>query len=307
MVREFLRRLKTAPNESPNRKKVKVKVNVYQGSNPHVLEMMEFLSGHLSEDLLGAYVHGSLGTYEEINYSDFDALVILKNEVLQDASRLAKAARRLINARKIMLRMDPLQHHSWFVLTQSDLSDYPQTFFPHELFTYAKSLLPDRGGELEIAFDPGIQDYYQPFKNLLRSIRDKLDLKRPRNLYQLKGLLSQVMLLPALYCQARDRKGIFKKYSFQEARKNFTAREWEVLDEISSIRQTWHVHLSLMVKFILTRSTVFSRLFAVHFGPSIPRDLAQQLDDVFYNRVDSLISLFIHKLFKPLEQELHRE
>ncbi len=49
----------------------------------------------VKDDLFGAYVHGSLGTYEEIGYSDFDALVIIKDDVFHSRQRLAALAAEL--------------------------------------------------------------------------------------------------------------------------------------------------------------------------------------------------------------------
>ena len=125
-------------------------VESYKGANIHVLKMMAYLSEYLQDELVGAYVHGSLGTYEEISYSDFDALVIVQNRVFASAQKLTKFAKSLSSARSIMYEFDPLQHHGWFVLSEKDLDNYPQYYFPVELFKYSKSLLPDKGLELKV-------------------------------------------------------------------------------------------------------------------------------------------------------------
>src|SRR5512137_1313734 len=102
-----------------------VSIEAYQGKNKHVLQMMEFLSD-FQDDLVGAYLHGSLGTYEEGPFSDFDALVILKNDVLATPERLSRAAHRIYTAQSIMFDFDPLQHHGWVVLSEADLRSYPE-------------------------------------------------------------------------------------------------------------------------------------------------------------------------------------
>jgi len=114
--------------------KLNIVIEPYKGKNPHVQQMINYLSEHLEEDLIGAYVHGSLGTYEEIAYSDFDALVILKNNVFESPSSLAKVAMKLNTARSIMFGFDPLQHHGWFVLTEVDLKYYCNAYFPADCF-----------------------------------------------------------------------------------------------------------------------------------------------------------------------------
>jgi hypothetical protein len=109
---------------SDNAGRSAVDMEMYRGGNPHVLRMMEHLDKHLKDDLWGGYVHGSLGTYEETAFSDFDALAIIKSDVLESSERLAGAALKLNRALSIMFDFDPLQHHGWFVLTEEDLKSF---------------------------------------------------------------------------------------------------------------------------------------------------------------------------------------
>ena len=216
-----------------------VEIQPYRGSNPFVLHMMKYLSRWLRNDLVGAFVHGSLATYEEIAYSDFDALVIIKNEVFSDAARLANTAYLLNRALRIMFAYDPLQHHGWFVLTEQDLKNYKGESLPVAVFPYMKSLLPGKN-LLHICMNKSGPRSPALFDNLAASTVGKLQAAHyPRNLYDLKSLLSQFMLLPAAYIQARDGHGIFKRESFIEAARDFSRQEWKVMDEVSSIRRNW--------------------------------------------------------------------
>ena len=60
----------------------KLRIDNYTGKNEYVLRMMAYLSNNSFRDLYGAYVHGSMGSYEEIKYSDFDGVVVIKNDYL---------------------------------------------------------------------------------------------------------------------------------------------------------------------------------------------------------------------------------
>jgi len=256
-------------------------VDVYTGKNIFVGEMMKYLEENVQEDIVGAYVHGSFGTYEEINYSDFDGLVILKDEVIKNGNRLANVVRHLSETRKFMLQIDPLQHHGWFVLTESDLNNYPQTLFPSELFQYAKSLFNDQGRELNLRIDYDKQDYSASFIRLCKSIERKLTAKKyPQNMYELKNLLSEFMLLPALYIQSRDKKGVFKKFSFEEARKDFSQQQWRIMDEVSLVRQQWK--MQERKRKLLTHTRLLSFNMAKILSPAIPKELNQRMDDKFY-------------------------
>src|SRR5690606_11219768 len=133
---------------------VTVDVAPDEGDNAHDRRLGAYLrralGGDLARDLAGAYVHGSLGSYEEVPYSDLDALVILNDGAFRSPARLARTARALGRARAFMYAHDPLQHHGWFVLTEADLRSHCEAYFPAVLFRYAKSLLPGQGERLTL-------------------------------------------------------------------------------------------------------------------------------------------------------------
>jgi hypothetical protein len=284
-------------NESDSQK-ITLSITQYNGETSQVKRMIHYLDLNLSDDLLGAYVHGSLGTYEEIPYSDFDALVIIKDEVFENTKRLSQVALKLIKAKKIMYEMDPLQHHGWFILTENDLKNYPQTYFPHELFEYARSIFPEKGSKLKIYFNPEDQDYKKPFFDLTNSIIKQIELGRiPKNVYQLKGILSQFMLLPALYVQARDKKSVYKKYSFDMAKKDFSEEDWEIMDEISEIRENWHYKMNPIKKKLFTiTNPAYRKLITRYFSPKIPNDIKNKLKPEFYNRIKELCKIMSDKI-----------
>ena len=269
-----------------------VGIEPYEDQNEHVRRMMNFLSKYLKDDLIGAYVHGSLGTCEEIAYSDFDALAILKDEVFESPERLVRAARKLNHARKIMLDFDPLEHHGWFVLTEADLKFYCNAYFPVELFRYAKSLFDDKGLELEIAQRESGSETRTAFEKMADAVIGKIENRQyPANMYQLKSLLSRFMLLPALYVQAKDGRGVFKKESFDLARLDFDSADWAIMDEVSQIRAGWNCEISTFKKLMISHPHVISRYFVKRFGPAIPDKIGSVLTVDFYSRMKKLAVL----------------
>lgn len=281
----------------PARPSKTVEVATYEGHNPHVFRMTDYLAKHLWDDLLEAYVHGSLGTHEAVPYSDFDALVILKNEVFSSPRRLARAARKLDKARSFMLQFDPLQHHGWFVLAEAQLSAYPEFYFPSALFGYAKALLPERGRALTLCpvDRPALQE--RQFLNLSGSVIGKIERGNlPRDLYELKFLLSQFMLLPAMYVQSRDSRGVYKKYSFDLARRDFPEEDWRVMDEVSTIREYWEPTLTRAQRWLLTRRNKSFRQVTRRFAPAIPKPLQRVLTESFYRRMQKLALLMQQEL-----------
>ena len=264
-------------------------IELYRGNNKYVYQMMEYLKNHLKNDLFSAFVHGSLGTYEEITYSDFDALAIIKNEVFKNPARLADVARKISDSRKIMYDFDPLQHHGWFVLTERDLGCYPEYYFPSILLKYAKALFPEEGIELRI---PSLNlnfDLRRSFDSTSANIIKRLEKKNyPRNIYQLKSLLSQFMLLPSLYLQAKYRKATYKKFSFDEAKKDFSEKDWEMMEEISSLRRSWNEKISGYRKSVMSKPSPLRNMCGRYLTPKISKDVSGKLTPRFYSEMKRL-------------------
>jgi predicted nucleotidyltransferase len=299
-AKDIIQKYKNFLNDIPAdmRTKRNVQIGPYKGQNEHVHRMMSFLSEHLKDDLIGAYVHGSLGTGEEIAYSDFDALVILKLEVFELTERLARVARKLNRARKIMLDYDPLEHHGWFVLTELDLKFYCDAYFPVELFQYAKSLFDNKGLELEISSRESSFETRKAFEKMAETVIKKIENQQyPVNMYQLKSLLSQFMLLPTLYLQAKNGKGVFKKESFDKAKIDFDSADWSIMDEVSNIRANWNYGISALKKRIMCNPHVLSRAVAKKYVPTISNRMKEILKDDFYYRMQHLVTL--------MQEDLH--
>jgi len=227
------------------------------------------------------------------------AVVVLKNEVFNDAERLTRVARKLNDARKIMFEFDPLQHHSWQVLTEKDLMDYPEAYFPAKLFEYSKTLFYDKKNTLTYYHRKEQLDFLKSFLHLSESIIWKLENKRfPNNIYQLKSLLSEFMLLPSFYVQARDKQSIYKKNSFDEARKDFSARQWEIMNIVSEIRQQWDYDISRWQYKIMTQPNPWARHFVRHFAPPVPQKINRLLFPKTYETMKKLALSMQHKLMK---------
>jgi hypothetical protein len=215
----------------------------------------------LSPFLTGACVHGSIGTDEEIAYSDFDALVVLRHSAFDSAATLAQVAARLGALRRLMFEFDPLQHHGWFVLTESDLADYCQAWFPTVLFAHSRALFPASGMRLTVRPRDSTAEYRGAFAHLSASVLRQIEAGVPLdNAYRLKGLLSEFMLLPSLYLQARDGVSAFKRESFDLAAGDFPPQLWSAMERVSAARLAWGYEASAMQRFLLTRCVAQRRL-----------------------------------------------
>lgn len=279
-----------------NRDTIKVRVEPYAGKNSFVIKMKNFLISHIKDELTDALIHGSLGNYDENNYSDFDALIIIGNDVLLNTARLTRTIKKLNEARKIMLQCDPLQHHGWFILTEGELKNFNESYFPPVLFNYAKSLLYEHSYDLSLTLS-GDKNYIHEFNTLVEGLLKLLPQKGSiKNLYQLKSVLSRFMLLPTLYFQAKYKKGIFKKDSFAEVKKEFINSEWKVMDEISQVRKEWNPCLTSFQRKIILNNYFISHKILSPFYPRIPLYLKDKLENELFPKMNIFAELMLKKL-----------
>jgi predicted nucleotidyltransferase len=287
----------TAEESSPQET---ITIEPYDGDNPFVRRMMTLLASGLQENLVGAYVHGSMATCEEIAYSDFDALVILRDHVFEDRKRLVDTAVQLSQARRIMFNADPLQHHGWFILTESDLPYYCDAYFPRIVFSYSKSMLNDRGDSLSLAPRNSIKEIRDNFNRVaisfLQLIENSITI---RNLYLIKCALSQFMLLPALYVQTRYGMGIYKKCSFQKARQDFNTEEWNCVDRISHLRDEWLVQLNPLTKTMLSQPGILRKYAATKLVTAVPEHIRTILTPELTRQMVNLVRRMQTMLSQP--------
>lgn len=217
-----------------------VQCSNYAGKNAVALEISGYLFKKIPDKIFGAYVHGSVGTSEEIPYSDFDGLIIIKDAAMANANAFFQVVLALKVTEKMMYDMDPLQHHGWFIMTEKDLNEYPEHYFPHVLFEYGKCLFGETTFNIGLRHEGYAIEFKNAFSGLTNSIQEKM-LKGDhlQDYYQLKNWLSQLLLLPAVYLQAKSGQGIFKKYSFQKLTEE-PGLDTGVLRKISGIRERWN-------------------------------------------------------------------
>ena len=98
-------------------------------------------------------------------------------------------------------------------------------------------------------------------------------------------------MLPALYVQARDRQGIFKKYSFTAAAKDFKEEDWSIIEEVSKMRKNWPNEMTDFQKNLFSKIGYIWTQYRKRYGPGIPDSMKEQLDQKFYERVANLANL----------------
>lgn len=257
-----------------------LKIREYKYQNKSIQEIRKLISNY-SDIIMHCIIHGSYSDNEIINYSDFDGLLILNGtNNYYSKKRLKKF---IYESHKLIYKLDPLQHHSWFIINKSDLINYPQSYLPYEILENS-SVLSENGLEINIVL-PSNVDYLTPFLHLNNSLVRTIEISNPKNLYQLKSFLSGLMLMPCLYLQAKQKKGYTKKESFEIAKKDFTESIWQPIEKASQIREMWDYKLNPIQKYIMTRPhTFFRKLTKYYISPKIPPQMKIIIEDGFYDK-----------------------
>jgi hypothetical protein len=153
------------------------------------------------------------------------------------------------------------------------------------------------GQRLVIRSRPCGEDYLAAFHELARNTLRRIEAgPSTDDAYQVKSLLSQIMLLPALYLQARDGTAVFKKFSFDLAARDFPPATWEAMNRISAVRDHWHVELGGLRRLAMTRLVTHRRLVTRWLSPRVPDDLQRRLKGNTWQAVTALIHAMEERL-----------
>jgi hypothetical protein len=267
-----------------------VPVPLHCYNHKFVNALQSLIESNYSHLFYAVIIQGSVATNEIIKYSDFDGLLIVKDEYTE--SKELKQFKK--DSLKCVLEFDPLQHHGWFQIKQSELKKYPEDFLPSIIFRASTLLYPiERNFNLTLKIKDDI-DYQKGLKIIITQMMNRVDNNwRPKNIFQLKGFLSQIMLLPALYYSSKNNKGILKKESFNAVKSDFTKEEWSVIQTASDIRSSWDYALNPIQAIIMKQP---NRLFRVVtkkvVAPKINQQTKKKLDDSFYFK----LHLFLIKI-----------
>ena len=204
-----------------------------------LFELRDYVQKHFTrKEIFGFFVHGSLSTMDYIeNYSDFDTLVIIRKEVINDPEWLIDFGRRLAKSNTFLYLLDPLQHHPHFVITEYDMEAYAEPFFPLELFKYTTELsdigdsiifhVRDASVELEYVFRFWMKYFHNPNKCGYRN----------KSLFSVKQFIQSIALLPAIYLQLKTKWYTYKKYTHDLAKLDFSTETWNIVEKTSMVRQ----------------------------------------------------------------------
>ena len=202
-------------------------------------ELKRYANNKLRKYLSGFYLHGSLATGDYVKgWSDVDTLAVISRETVKNPDKLHELRDRMYRMRHYFYKIDPLQHHGSIIISEYDLENYCQAYFPVPIFKYAKSLLKGDKVKKFSARDFSSEALTKLFYFVNYFRRLNIERKFSMGSYDTKALLHSITLFPSVYLQAKGVLG-YKKFSFDMAKKDFSKKTWEVINRVSLIRSSW--------------------------------------------------------------------
>ena len=234
--------------KKPNaRLKTKNRVKEFNpGRNQHdisyiqpLIDLKSYVNRNLKKELLAFYLHGSFATNDYIKgWSDVDTYAVVRREAVENPGTLLKMRDRFYIQRKFFCSMDSLQHHGCMIVAEHDLDYYPETFFPIAAMNYAKTMLgPDGIDAIKVrpSSCEGISTFFW-FVHYFRKLHIEKNYRMDS--YSAKFLLHCITLFPTLYLQAKG-INLYKKHSFEAAKRDFKKELWEPIGKAGEIRKNW--------------------------------------------------------------------
>jgi len=274
-------------------------VDKYEFNNRHVNQLKVYLEKHLKDDCYASLIHGSAGTNELIDYSDLDALIILKDEVFNDHKKLTYVAYHLFVSRKFMHELDPLQHHGWFVIPESYLKNFNSSIIPISLIRSSKLLTGNSKFSISLKKKNPTYKLHSILKNLEKRINNK---NTPDNMFSLKSMLSEFMLTPSLYLQERYNNDVNKSDSFEIASKDFDPKVYSIMNEVSDIRLKWRYNPGSLRSYLLKKLRMLPGGSIAFLSGRTTVELRNVIDHKFLNRMKDLVNNMVVLLDNQKEQ-----
>ncbi len=211
-------------------------------------EIKEYADKNLRQHLKGFYLHGSLATNDYIKgWSDVDTLSFVSKETISDPKLLLELRNKIYRMRYYFYKIDPLQHHGTIIISEYDIGNYCQAYFPVPVLKYARSFFEDDKimGFSARDYSSEAMERLFYFVSYFRRLNEEKIFRLGS--YDTKTLLHSITLFPSLYLQAKGTL-VYKKFAFDIARRDFPETTWKIIDEVSSIRKKWKpsgkLHLS---------------------------------------------------------------
>lgn len=187
-----------------------------------------------------AIIHGSYGDFSNTPFSDLEITLVLTDDLLGSSEKCQELKHWLKKSLiPLMLIIDPLQHHGPFYIWSTLLDNYDEAILPTRVYKESWSVL----APIELKFSSSENSKEQSLSAFYRTINairqhDVKFFAKGINPFNVKRLLSNIMLLPAFFYQARGGM-LSKREAILEILKLNLKPISRVLDISTDYREQW--------------------------------------------------------------------
>lgn len=222
-----------------------------------------------------------LGSYADNTFteeSDVDDLIILKKETLKSYTKFKKAKEILSELGLFYQRIDPIQHHGHWIVTEFDMLNYHARFMPPFALKHAKSVGRNINLKMRVNNQLMLQGLRKTFVSNNSFVNSSVDLffLDRLNLYGFKRMISSMSLLIPVAFQLNG-KTFDKKEAIENASQVLDKKSIKVLSWTTRIRREWKVfgwdkfylEMRILSRFVNNRNTL--EFVAKKFSPRVFR------------------------------------
>jgi hypothetical protein len=221
-----------------------------------VIDLCECVQDRMSGFITHFFLHGSLATLDYAKgWSDVDTFMVVKQETVTQETRLLALRRTCLDAWALFLRVTPLQHHGFIVVTEADLRSYPSHYLPLPALDTALAVLPHQPPlqcSLRSADTGSLRSLTERRDALRAAVEDGTFRHHPRQgvflqahyhnadnaMGQLHALLGYLMGVPAFLMDALGWP-CAKRDAFAQARPYLSDEAGRIIGRASEIRRMW--------------------------------------------------------------------
>lgn len=230
------------------------------------------------------FVHGSWADDTTTAFSDLDDLIIYRSNSFEDPELSSQFVSWLNTVDMKFCRLDPLQHHGHWMLEAGQLDCLDESYIPLTVIDGAIRLQGRSLLNASIDVRKTVSGLTSNIKTTINNIKTLFAKYKFANinLYQMKGLIGSVLLMPA-YAFQQNGKRVSKKWAIENASELFSPDAMEAISWSSHVRSNWHLALDSYsyCLFAFTPYLFFNphlyRLFAQKAAPSFPADRFPEL------------------------------
>lgn len=160
-----------------------------------------------SEIVQDLIVHGSYGDFSTTEFSDLEITVLIHESVLLDVKKKERLSRWVKNhLNKLIVKIDPTQHHGAFYVWPSLLEEYSELILPCCAYDSCWSL---EGSRIDFFVINDVEALKKESRLRLRTTLKKLSNPEVNffnygySYYSIKRYISNLLLVPAFYYQSQ--------------------------------------------------------------------------------------------------------